>query len=347
MASDVISMAVGWYAANKAAAPRTALATYGFRRHEVVGALVNCVFLLSICFTITIEAAQRVAQYQTVAEEIAPEVNLLLVVGAVGLGINLIGLLVFSIGHDGSGHGHSHGGREAAGEDSRVAVVADVASAPASATIQRRPRWSLNIQGVLLHVAGDALGSVAVILSGLLIKYLTSPARGLADPICSLAIVALLVCGALPPLRRSIAILAQAVPREVDVANIERQLLALAHVLSVRGSQCISCTCACARTAQARSRTLPTPLQVHDLHVWQLDEKRCVGTVHLCVSSSTRAYYSLVDDTKAVFHSAGIHATTVQLEFVVATPVGDGGAVAFPCLDPLCGAMCEAAQCCE
>ena len=73
--------------------------TYGWARAEVVGALINAVFLLALCFSITVEAIKRFM----VIEEIEQPV-LILIVGAIGLLVNLIGMCLF-----GGGHGHSHG----------------------------------------------------------------------------------------------------------------------------------------------------------------------------------------------------------------------------------------------
>lgn len=131
-----------------------------------------------------------------------------------------------------------------------------LATSPAKATAKAKAkaateesRFSLNVQGVLLHVAGDAMGSIAVILSGLLIKYVASPLRGLADPICSLAIVGLLVYGTVPTLRRSLAIVTQKTPLRVDVGRLNAKLRALEHVMSVSSadvaaSATVPCRCA-------------------------------------------------------------------------------------------------------
>jgi len=76
--------------------------TFGWARAEVVGALVNSVFLVALCFTIFVEAIERLTH--TVHIERA---DTMLYVGIAGLVINVLGLLLF---HDhGHGHGHSHG----------------------------------------------------------------------------------------------------------------------------------------------------------------------------------------------------------------------------------------------
>jgi zinc transporter 1 len=73
--------------------------TYGWARAEVLGALVNSVFLVALCFTIFVEALQRLF-----VDEHIHNPDMMLIVGGLGLAVNLIGLLLFQ------GHAHSHGG---------------------------------------------------------------------------------------------------------------------------------------------------------------------------------------------------------------------------------------------
>ena len=80
--------------------------TYGWARAEVLGALINAVFLIALCFTIFIEALQRM-----VKDDHIHQPDLMLIVGGIGLGINVIGLALFGThSHSHGGHGHSHGG---------------------------------------------------------------------------------------------------------------------------------------------------------------------------------------------------------------------------------------------
>ncbi len=53
--------------------------------------------MVSLCLSIFIEAIERFIEKKAIEE-----VNILLIVGCIGLAINLIGLVIF-------GHGHSHG----------------------------------------------------------------------------------------------------------------------------------------------------------------------------------------------------------------------------------------------
>lgn len=65
MLSDVLALGVALYAirlAKRTAATKSN--TYGWQRAEILGALVNGVFLLALCFTIIIEAIQRFFEIQ-------------------------------------------------------------------------------------------------------------------------------------------------------------------------------------------------------------------------------------------------------------------------------------------
>lgn len=102
MLSDVASLIVGYLALKYSTiqAPRDTY-TYGYARAEVLGALVNAVFLVALCFSIFIEALKRLV----ILEEIENPL-LVFIVGAVGLVVNIFGMFLF---HQ-TGHGHTHGG---------------------------------------------------------------------------------------------------------------------------------------------------------------------------------------------------------------------------------------------
>lgn len=99
MLSDVISLVIAIVAV-RVSKRRSDINTYGWVRAEVVGANINTVFLLALCLTIVFDAIKRFINPEPIEN-----VNLLLIVGSVGLGINIIGLFLFQ-----GFHGHSHGG---------------------------------------------------------------------------------------------------------------------------------------------------------------------------------------------------------------------------------------------
>ncbi len=78
--------------------------SYGWQRAEVLGALINGVFLLALCFSIFMEALER---FINISEVSNPKV--VIIVGSMGLASNIVGLFLF---HD---HGHAHGGHSHGG----------------------------------------------------------------------------------------------------------------------------------------------------------------------------------------------------------------------------------------
>ena len=95
MISDEASLCIGLAAHKLSKRPPDSKMTFGWARTEVVGGFVNAVFLLAICLMLFCDAIERFVS--------PPEIEkglLFLIVGALGLFINIIGMFVF--------HNHSH-----------------------------------------------------------------------------------------------------------------------------------------------------------------------------------------------------------------------------------------------
>ncbi len=303
MISDVLALCLGLYASKSARRAATASATFGLVRWEVVGALINAVFLLAVALQVFLESLQRLAVGIHHADDgsLADSSTMMLSVGAAGLGINLLGLVLFSHGH---GHGHSHGGHghSHGGGHGHGAIAGDEhghshgaprggesGSAGGRQRAPRKPKLSMNISGVLLHLLGDALGSIGVMVAGSIMAFTDWPHKELADPLASLAIVLIITAGTVPLLRRSVHVLLECVPVHIDLAMLRGRLLALPGVLSI-----------------------------HDLHVWSLGDSRVVGSLHVIIDRTAAAvdYRRIIDGVKGLLHEAGVHASTVQPEFV-------------------------------
>jgi cobalt-zinc-cadmium efflux system protein len=94
MASDAIGLGVALVASAVAARPPTDRHTYGFRRVEVLAALVNGVLLTVIAVSVTVEAVRRLVAPEEVDILAAP----MLVVALLGLVANAAALLVLRTG---------------------------------------------------------------------------------------------------------------------------------------------------------------------------------------------------------------------------------------------------------
>ncbi|HEY4221441.1 MAG TPA: cation diffusion facilitator family transporter [Myxococcota bacterium] len=108
---------------------------------------------------------------------------------------------------------------------------------------------SVNLRGAMLHNLGDALGSLAALVSGLVLATL---GYALVDPIASIIVAAIISVGALRLLLDVGSILLERAPPHVDVKVVETMAKALPGVDAVVG-----------------------------LHAWELDSGEAVASLVL------------------------------------------------------------------
>nr|XP_045624705.1 zinc transporter 1-like [Procambarus clarkii]XP_045624716.1 zinc transporter 1-like [Procambarus clarkii]XP_045624724.1 zinc transporter 1-like [Procambarus clarkii]XP_045624733.1 zinc transporter 1-like [Procambarus clarkii]XP_045624742.1 zinc transporter 1-like [Procambarus clarkii]XP_045624750.1 zinc transporter 1-like [Procambarus clarkii]XP_045624752.1 zinc transporter 1-like [Procambarus clarkii]XP_045624760.1 zinc transporter 1-like [Procambarus clarkii]XP_045624767.1 zinc transpo len=296
MLSDVLALIIAFLSV-KMSPKKWSKNTFGWARAEVLGALVNSVFLLALCFSIFVESLKRL--YET--EELHNP-QMILIVGVIGLIINLIGLGLFhehGHGHSHGGHGHSHGSPENKLSTINALVATDDNenderfTPPTSLSSQDRPgeegnksASQMNMRGVFLHVLSDAMGSVVVIISALVVWLTEWEYSKYIDPALSLCLVTLITASTWPLLKVSALILLQTVPTHIQVDGIQKQLLNVDGVLAV-----------------------------HEFHVWQLAGERIIASAHIRCRN-LKDYMVLAEKIKKMFHEEGIHSTTIQPEFV-------------------------------
>ena len=326
MLNDIISLIIAlWAVRVKNTKPADGKYTYGWQRAEILGALINAVFLLALCFTIIMDAIQRFFEPQEITNP-----QLILVVGIAGLISNGVGLVLFH--EHGHGHSHSHGSSDSkshshshmsGGADEEQAVGGVVGGGdgdghadeqtplmskairttpsevfdylpdnvveryhrasiagtvqeeqqPAGHThdsngttqtgnqpahgsgetaMQKIKKKSMNMEGVFLHVLGDALGNVGVIITALIIWKTDYTWRFYADPVTSLVITLIILNSALPLVRKALRILLQSAPPNIDSNIIAEQIT-----------------------------KIPLIKSIHDFHVWNLNEDILIATLHI------------------------------------------------------------------
>ncbi|KAH3886005.1 hypothetical protein DPMN_010006, partial [Dreissena polymorpha] len=291
--------------------------TYGWARAEVLGALVNSVFLIALCFSILVEGLKRLVEVEKIENP-----TLLLIVGAAGLGVNLIGLALFcqhgghGHSHGGGGHGHSHDGKKATPNHSNHSHDVMVKESQALVEIRRATNGTathhdhhsesesddtvveldqdsskmpsssqMNMRAVFLHVLGDALGSVIVIISALVIKFVDQDWVYYIDPSMSLMLVAIILSTTIPLLKQSAMILLQTVPAHIRVKEIKEEIEQMEGIEAV-----------------------------HEFHIWQLTGNRVIASAHI-QCHNLHEYMKIAEKIKKLFHNKGIHSTTIQPEF--------------------------------
>ncbi|KAI0915144.1 cation efflux protein [Ustulina deusta] len=294
--------------------------SFGWARAQLLGAFFNGVFLLALGLSIFLQSIERFISIQPIESP-----KLVLIIGSVGLALNILSatLLHEHHGHDhgGHGHGHSHShteshshepGHEHEHNDGPVNIEAAIPSSqdsrenivltPISAHAEHRhtivklqaPGRDLGIMGVLIHVISDALNNVAVIIAALVIWLTSSPTRFYVDPGVSTAISLLILLSSLPLVKNSGKILMQSAPGGVDLDDVKHDL-----------------------------EKIPGIESVHELHIWRLDQKKAIASAHVVVSGNDMTDF--MDQAKTVkecLHAYGIHSATLQPELArsIATP---------------------------
>lgn len=139
----------------------------------------------------------------------------------------------------------------------------------------------LNVRGAYLHMAADALVSIGVLLSGVVISW---TGWTLIDPIVGLVVAGVIVASVWSLTRASLRLSLDGVPDGFDIAELGRRMS------SVEGVQ-----------------------TVHHIHVWALSTTENALTAHVVVtdlSAQERIKHAL----KELLHEAGISHATLEFE---------------------------------
>lgn len=140
----------------------------------------------------------------------------------------------------------------------------------------------LNRQGAFVHMVGDALIALGVVVGGLLVWY---TGWLWLDPAISLVISAMILVSAWHLFRASFQLALHAVPENVDTEAI------MAYLTS-----------------------LPNVAAVHDLHVWGMSTTENALTAHLVTPAGHPGDVFLHDVAEELEHHFHIHHATLQIE---------------------------------
>ncbi|KAG1676667.1 Zinc/cadmium resistance protein [Nymphon striatum] len=228
MLSDVAALIIAFLSV-KMSPKKWSKNTFGWARAEVLGALVNSVFLVALCFSIFVESMKRFYEVEPINNPV-----LILIVGTLGLLVNVIGLFLFH--EHGSSHGHSHGARhrnlptldQVITEDMNLGEINLSTMNSDSQTTKKQDIESssqMNMRGVFLHVMADAVGSIIVMISALVIWKTDFTYKYYVDPALSVIMVFLILRSVWPLLVDSALILLQTVPTHIQVDDIQKKLL--------------------------------------------------------------------------------------------------------------------------
>ncbi|XP_023279978.1 zinc transporter 7 isoform X1 [Seriola lalandi dorsalis] len=297
--------------------------SYGYVRAEVLAGFVNGLFLIFTAFFIFSEGVERALEPPDVHHERLLPVSVAgLLVNLVGIFVFQHGGHGHSHGEEGHGHshslfngslnhghshgghnhqskhgghghgghghshdshdshGHSHGGHGHGGHGhshEEPHCHDELFHTPGKGSSKQI------LQGVLLHIIADTLGSIGVIISALLMQKYDLM---IADPICSMLIAILIGVSVVPLLKESIGILMQRTPPSLD------------HALP----ECYQ-----------RVQQLQGVYNLQEPHFWTLCTDVYIGTLKLLVAPDADTRW-ILSQTHHIFTQAGIRQLYVQID---------------------------------
>lgn len=128
--------------------------SFGWQRAELLGAAFNGVFLLALGVSVVLQSVDRFINPSKLGNAV-----LVAIIGAAGIASNF--LMVLLLG----GHTHSHGHGIVMDELDSSGEHVHSDHAHFTRLQPKKSRFDLNILGVLLHILGDGINSLAVIIS--------------------------------------------------------------------------------------------------------------------------------------------------------------------------------------
>ncbi|CAI0394213.1 unnamed protein product [Linum tenue] len=301
--TDVAAFAISLFSLWAASWEATPRQSYGFFRIEILGALVSMQIIWLLTGIIVYEAIVRLV-YNT------GEVDgfLMFLVAAFGLVVNII--MAFLLGHDhGHGHGHDHGHNHGHGHDhdhehdhhhehehshedyhdhleEGHQHVHEESAKPLldnKEKGEKKKKKNINVEGAYLHVLGDSVQSIGVMIGGAVIWY--KPEWKIVDLICTLAFSVIVMGTTIKMLRNVLEVLMESTPREVDATKVEKGILEMEEVVAI-----------------------------HELHIWAITVGKILLACHVKIRPEANADAVLDNVINYLKREYNISHVTIQIE---------------------------------
>ncbi len=184
--------------------PATPQRSYGFYRMEILASFVNSVILALLSVYILYEAFGRIFQ--------PPQIQSfpIIIVAAIGLVLNFIGMLLLNNSRHHHHHYHAHTDN--------------------NADKQKDQEEILNFKAVYLEVLSDTIGAAGVIAAGMIM--LTTKFY-LADPIISIVLALFMIPRTWSIMKKAIHILMEGSPSNIPHEKVKEAILGIKGVTGI------------------------------------------------------------------------------------------------------------------
>ncbi|KAF8391105.1 hypothetical protein HHK36_023406 [Tetracentron sinense] len=313
--SDVASFAISLFSLWASGWEATPRQSYGFFRIEILGALVSMQMIWLLAGILVYEAIVRLIHDTGEVKGF-----LMFLVAAFGLVVNVIMALLLGHDHGHGGHdhehgehGHSHGdhnhdhahshdhgititthpgghskhddGHQHAQEDLSEHLLNNYSEdeCKSESGHKQTKQRNINVQGAYLHVLGDSIQSIGVMIGGGLIWY--KPEWKIIDLICTLIFSVIVLGTTIKMLRNILGVLMESTPREIDATKLETGLCEMDEVVAV-----------------------------HELHIWSITVGKVLLACHIKCKPEADADMVLDKVVDYIRREYNISHVTIQIE---------------------------------
>ena len=255
MLIDACGLVMALLAISFSQKPATPKRTYGFYRAEILTSLVNSLFLILLSFYIFYEAYQRIISPSEISG------YPIILVASIGLGVNLLAIVLIRPHTEHCEPKVSYHDKE----EGRV-----------------KRETNLNMHGAYLEIFADTIGSVGVIIAGIII---ISTKFYLADALISIGIALFILPRTWSLLKKSIHILIEGTPSHLTHEEIKKSIL---QVKGVTG--------------------------IFDLHIWTITSEMHALSAHVVIMDHLNSQEILQEINSILENKYGINHATIQIE---------------------------------
>ena len=166
-----------------------------------------------------------------------------------------------------------------------VATVSVLMNTVIALALSGDAKKSLNSRAAFVHMAGDALSSLAVVIAGIVVHYTSWP---YADPLVSILIAAFILWSAVGIVRETGEILMEKAPKDIDLNLLAKRVQSFEPVCGV-----------------------------HDLHVWTVGEGQTLLSCHVALPagcSLEQSCQTIASLSKMLHDDFSIGHATIQPE---------------------------------
>ena len=240
--------------------------SFGFHRAEIIGALVSVTLIWGLTLWLLYEATVRMIN------PVQVDSIIMIIIAVIGFLFNVVMGIVLSwngIGHVHIMHNHKHDDEHEHEHDD-------------DDEHDHKKNKNVNLRAALIHVIGDALQNIGILIAGIIIYFF--PSYNIMDPLCTYIFSIIVGFTTISILKDCISVLMEGVPMETDLNSIEKDL-----------------------------KNINGVIDIHDLHVWCLSIGKISMSCHLSCKNPQK---TLVVAHKLLKKKYKISHTTIQVEDV-------------------------------